>query len=177
VSENNRSLRFSHSGISLAESETIYSILGKTFHVIEEDQEFQFKDQSSLGIIKINFPLLFSAQFFELFTEGWFSIKHVLKDMRRRRGKRDLAVLLNFDGFIQDEDIFHIDIIFHMNNLSQKEFEMAIEKIEYLVDAISAELVNVQERTVPAIYAYDTIKRKWLLEPRRESETKRGVPK
>jgi hypothetical protein len=63
-----------------------------------------------------------------------------------------------------------------MNNLSQKEFEMAIEKIEYLVDAISAELVNVQERTVPAIYAYDTIKRKWLLEPRREFETKRGVP-
>ena len=162
------SLRFSHSGISLAESETIYNILNKTFHVIEEDQEFQFKDPSLLGIVKINFPLPFCDPFFELFSEGWFSMKHVLKDMRRRRGKRGLAVHFYFTGFIQNEEIFQTDIIFQINDVSQKEFEMAIEKIEYLVDAVSAELVKVQqEMTSQVTYAYDPLRRKWLLEPRR----------
>jgi hypothetical protein len=45
---------------------------------------------------------------------------------------------------------------------------MAIEKIEYLVDAVSAELVKVQqEMTSQVTYAYDPLRRKWLLEPRR----------
>jgi hypothetical protein len=162
------SLRFSHRGISLAESETIYNILNKTFHVIEENQEFQFTDPSLLGTVKINFPFPFCDPFFELFGEGWFSIVHVLKDMRRRRGKKDLAVQFYFTGFIQNEEIFHNDITFQINNVSQKEFEMAIEKIEYLVDAVSAELVKVQQGgTSPVTYVYDTLRRKWLLKPRR----------
>ncbi len=170
------SLRFSHRGISLAESETIYSILNKTFHVIEENQESQFQDPSLLGVVKISFPVPFCDPFFELFSEGWFGIKHVLKDMRRRRGKRGLAVQFYFTGFIQNEEIFHNEIIFQINEVSQKEFEMAIEKIEYLVDAVSAELVKVQrEMTSPASYAYDPSKRKWLLEPRSISfEANRG---
>ena len=56
MSNDSLSLRFLHSGISLAESETIYNILNKTFQVIEEDREFQFSDQSMQGIIKIHFP-------------------------------------------------------------------------------------------------------------------------
>ena len=161
------SLRFFHKGISLAESETIYSILNKTFHVIEENQESQFQDPSLLGVVKINFPVPFCDPFFELFSEGWFNMKQVLKDMRRRRGKRGLAVQFYFTGFIQNEEIYHIDIIFQINDVSQKEFEMAIEKIEYLVDAVPAELVNVQkEMTSPASYAYNPSRRKWLLEPR-----------
>ena len=162
------SLRFSHKGISLAESETIYNILNKTFHVIEENQEFQFKDPNMLGIVKINFPVPFCDPFFELFGEGWFSMKHVLKDMRRRRGKRGLAVQFYFTGFIQNEEIFHTDIMFQIDNLSQKEFEMAIETIEYLVDAVSAESVKVQQEGMsPVTYVYDTLRKKWLLEPRR----------
>ena len=87
---------------------------------------------------------------------------------RRRRGKRGLAVQFYFTGFIQNEEIFHTDIIFQINDVSQKEFEMAIEKIEYLVDAVSAELVKVQqEMTSQVTYAYDPLRRKWLLEPRR----------
>jgi hypothetical protein len=88
--------------------------------------------------------------------------------MRRRRGKKDLAVQFYFTGFIQNEEIFHNDITFQINNVSQKEFEMAIEKIEYLVDAVSAELVKVQQGgTSPVTYVYDTLRRKWLLKPRR----------
>jgi hypothetical protein len=162
------SLRFFHSGISLAESETIYNILNKTFHVVEEDQEFQFKDSSMLGIVKINFPVPFCDPFFELFSEVWFSLKQVLKDMKRRRGKKGLAVDFSFTGFIQNEEIYHTDIIFQINDVSQKEFEMATEKIEYLVDVVSAELFNVQrEMTSPVTYAYDPLRRKWLMEPRR----------
>ena len=108
--EINRGVRFSHTGISIAESETIYNILNKTFHV-EEDEEF-LENQNVTGGVKIDFPLPFCEQFFELFTEGWFNMKHVLKDMKRRRGKRALTVQFYFDGLIQNEKILHFDSCF-----------------------------------------------------------------
>lgn len=157
------SLRFLHSGISLAESETIYNILNTSFEVIEDDREFQFNDQSMQGIVKIHFPLPFCESFFELFAEGWFSMKNVLKDMRKRRGRRGLEVQLSFEGFIQNEEIIYTDIILQLNDTLPKEFEMAIEKIDYLVDAISAELSKIQERISPFVYVYDTTRKKWLL--------------
>jgi hypothetical protein len=145
------SLRFLHSGISLAESETIYNILNTSFEVIEDDREFQFNDQSMQGIVKIHFPLPFCESFFELFAEGWFNMKNVLKDMRKRRGRRGLEVQL------------YTDIILQLNDTLPKEFEMAIEKIDYLVDAISAELSKIQEKISPFVYIYDTTRKKWLL--------------
>ena len=172
MSDENTSLRFSHSGISLSESETIYNILNKNFQVIEDDREFQFEDQRQQGIIKIHFPFPFCEPFFELFAEGWFSMKNVLKDMRKRRGRRCLEVQLSFEGFIQNEEILHKDIILQLNDTLPKEFEMAIEKIDYLVDAISTELAKIQEKTSPFVYAYDTTRKKWLLRSYRESNMK-----
>ena len=174
MSNDSLSLRFLHSGISLAESETIYNILNKTFPVIEEDRESQFSDQRMQGIIKIHFPFPFCEPFFELFAEGWFSMKNVLKDMRKRRGRRGLTVQFYFEGFIQNEEIYHTDIIFQVNVALPKEFEMAIEKIDYLVDAISTELAKIQEKTSPFVYDYDTTRKKWLLRPRTESNTNRN---
>jgi hypothetical protein len=174
MSNESTSLRFLHSGISLAESETIYNILNKSFQVIEDDQEFQFNDQRMQGIVKIHFPLPFSESFFELFAEGWFNMKNVLKDMRRRRGRRGLAVQLSFEGFIRNEEIIHTDITLQLNDTLPKEFEMAIEKIDYLVDAISTELAKKQERTSPSIYAYDTTRKKWLLRSYQESNKSRN---
>ena len=158
--ENNRGVRFSHTGISIAESETIYNILNKTFHV-EEDEEF-LKNENVTGGVKIDFPLPFCEQFFELFTEGWFNMKHVLKDMKRRRGKRALSVQLHFDGLIQDEKILHFDLVFQLINNDQKEFEMAIEKIEYLVDTIVLELSEIMNETSLLTYTYNPLRRKWI---------------
>ena len=158
--EINRGVRFSHTGISIAESETIYNILNKTFHV-EEDEEF-LKNQNVTGGVKIDFPLPFCEQFFELFMEGWFNMKHVLKDMKRRRGKRALTVQFYFDGLIQNEKILHFDLVFQLINRDQKEFEMAIEKIEYLVDTIVLELSEIMSKTSLLIYTYDPLRRKWI---------------
>jgi hypothetical protein len=174
MSNESTSLRFLHSGISLAESETIYNILNKNFQVIEDDREYQFDDQRLQGIIKIHFPFPFCEPFFELFAEGWFSMKNVLKDMRNRRGRRGLEVQLSFEGFIQNEEIIHKDIILQLNDTLPKEFEMAIEKIDYLVDAITTELAKTQEKTSPFVYVYDTTRKKWLLRSYRESNMKRN---
>lgn len=172
MSNESTSLWFSHSGISISESETIYNILNKNFQVIEDDREFQFDGQRLQGIIKIHFPFPFCEQFFELFAEGWFSMKNVLKDMRKRRGRRGLEVQLSFEGIIQNEEIIHKDIILQLNDTLPNEFEMAIEKIDYLVDAISTELAKIQEKTPPSVYAYDTTRKKWLLRSYQESNMK-----
>jgi hypothetical protein len=174
MSNESTSLRFLHSGISLAESETIYSILNKNFQVIEDDREYQFDDQRLQGIIKIHFPFPFCEPFFELFADGWFSMKNVLKDMRKRRGRRGLVVQLSFDGFIQNEEIIHKDIILQLNHTLPKEFEMAIEKIDYLVDAIATELAKTQEKTSPFVYVYNTTRKKWLLRTYREPNMNRN---
>ncbi len=162
VSENDANLRFSHIGISLSESETIYNILNKTFRVVEDDQESQFSEEGLQGTIKIDFPLPFCEPFFQLFAEGWFSMKQVLKDMRKRRGKTGLELQIYFAGFIQDNEIFHTKILFQMADLSPKEFEMAIEKIDYIVDIILAELVKIQNTHTTVIYFYDILRRKWV---------------
>jgi hypothetical protein len=162
MQESGRSVRFSHIGISLAESETIYSILNGTFHVLEDDQEYLFSDQSIAGTVKFSFPYPFSDSFFELFAEGWFKLKHVLKDMKRRRGNKDLVIQFYFDGLVQDEGIVHFGLLFQLSNLNQKEFEMGLEKIEYHVDTITTELSKMPERGSQSIYSYNPLRRKWI---------------
>jgi hypothetical protein len=154
-------VRFSHVGISLAESETIYGILNGTFHVLEEDQENFFNDTSAVGSIKFSFPYPFSDPFFDLFSEGWYQIKHVLKDMKRRRNK-DLEVQFHFDGLLRDEGVVHFGLIFQLKNLNQHEFEMAIEKIEYQVDTITMELFKKREAGPTYTYTYNVAKRRWI---------------
>ena len=162
MQESDRSVRFSHIGISLAESETIYSILNGTFHVLEDDQEYLFSDQSIAGTVKFSFPFPFSDSFFELFADGWFKLKRVLTDMKRRRGNKDLVIQFYFDGLIQDEGIVHFGLLFQLSNLNQKEFEIGLEKIEYHVDIIAAELSKMPERGSQYIYLYNPFRRKWI---------------
>jgi hypothetical protein len=166
------SLRFSHSGLSIPESETIYNILNKNFKVIEDDREFLFDDPTKQGIIKIHFPFPFCEPFFELFAEEWFSMKNVLKDMRKRRGRSGLKIQLSFEGIIENEEIIHKDVVLQLSDTLPKEFDMAIEKIDYLVDAISTELAKIQERPSPFVYVYDTGRKKWLLRSCGESNKK-----
>jgi hypothetical protein len=166
------SLRFSHSGLSIPESETIYNILNKNFKVIEDDREFLFDDPTKQGIIKIHFPFPFCEPFFELFTEEWFNMKNVLKDMRKRRGRSGLKIQLSFEGIVENEEIIHKDVVLQLSDTLPKEFDMAIEKIDYLVDAISTELAKIQERPSPFVYVYDTGRKKWLLRSCGESNKK-----
>jgi hypothetical protein len=153
---------FSHIGISLAESETIFGILNSVFHVMEEDLEDLFNDQSVPAGVKLSFPYPFSDAFFELFAEGWFQIKHVLKDMRRRRGNREFRVQFSFDSFLRDKEIVHAGLVFKLKNLSQREFEMGLEKIEYQVDMVTMESSGRSEGGDPYTYVYNPLRRKWM---------------
>ena len=60
--------------------------------------------------------------------------KKVLKEMTRRRGKRDIKIVFNFCGNTDDSPA---RVRFTLKGRNGREFEIAIEKIEYMVDIIS----------------------------------------
>jgi hypothetical protein len=130
--------------------------------VIEEDLEALFTERSVAGRVKLSFPYPFSDAFFELFAEGWFEIKHVLKDMKKRRGKTEFEVQFYFDGFLRNEVIAPVDIIFKLMNLIQREFEMALEKIEYQVEIVTMESSGKPPGGAPYTFTYDRLRRKWI---------------
>lgn len=163
-------ISFRHYGLSLGEMETIYSML-LDISCVEEEQ-ISYNDLSSyLGIkneldnlyatlIMIEFPFMYGENFFKLFSfEKWHSLKSILKEIKRRRNKKSTSVFMYFYGL---EPYENISIIFSMNNLTKRSFEMAIEKIEYLVDIIPIQLNSIPENSFQIIYSYDDSNFKWI---------------
>ena len=163
-------ISFRHYGLSLGEMETIYSML-LDISCVEEEQ-ISYNDLSSyLGIkneldnlyatlIMIEFPFMYGENFFKFFSfEKWHSLKSILKEIKRRRNKKSTSVFMYFYGL---EPYENISIIFSMNNLTKRSFEMAIEKIEYLVDIIPIQLNSIPENSFQIIYSYDDSNFKWI---------------
>ncbi len=164
------SISFRHYGLSLGEMETIYSLLLGFSHV--EEKQISYNDLSSyLGyqneldnlyatLIIIEFPFTYGENFFKLFTfEKWDSLKSILKEIKRRRNKKLTSLIMYFYGLEQNEDV---SIIFSMNNLTKRNFEMAVEKIEYLLDIVSIQLNTIPENSFQIIYSYDDSTFKWI---------------
>ena len=78
-------------------------------------------------MVEIGFPVSYDDSFFSWFSvERWFKIKEVLKEMARRRGKRDIKIVFHFCG---NTDNSPASVRFILKgNLG--EFEIAIEKID-----------------------------------------------
>jgi len=111
-------------------------------------------------LINIEFPYLFGENFFQIFTfERWYSLKSILKEIKRRRNRKSASLIIYFDGLEQNKDI---SVIFSMNNLSKRNFEMAIEKIEYLVDIIPIQLNSIPQNSFQIVYSYDESTFKWI---------------
>lgn len=165
-----RSISFRHYGLSLGEIETIYSMLINVSYV--EEEQISYNDLSAYvgnqneldnlytTLINIEFPYLFGENFFQTFTfERWYSLKSILKEIKRRRNRKSASLIIYFDGLEQNKDI---SIIFSMNNLSKRNFEMAIEKIEYLVDIIPIQLNSIPQNSFQIVYSYDESTFKWI---------------
>lgn len=163
-------ISFRHYGLSLGEMETIYSML-LDISCVEEEQ-ISYNDLSSyLGIkneldnlyatlIMIEFPFMYGENFFKLFSfEKWHSLKSILKEIKRRRNKKSTYFFMYFYGL---EPYENISIIFSMKSLTKRSFEMAIEKIEYLVDIIPIQLNSIPENSFQIIYSYDDSNFKWI---------------
>jgi hypothetical protein len=149
--------KFRYYGIAPFEIEVIYDILSSSFEVYEE--QLAIDDNQYVSMVEIEFPLPFSESFFQFFTmERWYKMKGIIKEMKRRRGKKGVKAFLCFFG-IAPEIKSHL--VFSLMNKNNRQFEMGIEKIEYLVDILSMQLGTLPADVEDITYSYDEITFKW----------------
>lgn len=149
--------KFRHYGIAIFEIEVIYSILRGSFEVLEE--QIPVDDTQFVSMVEIEFPTPFGESFFQFFTmEKWYKIKSFIKEMKRRRGKKGIKVFLCFYGIVPG---IKSHLVFSLMNKSNRQFEMSIEKIEYLVDIIPMQLGTLPANIEKIIYFYDEVSFKW----------------
>jgi hypothetical protein len=150
--------KFRYYGLAPFEIEVIYTALKGSFDIWEEQLPI---DESSqyVSMVEIEFPVPFSESFFQFFTmERWYRIKGIIKEMKRRRGKKGIKAFLNFCGIMSE---IKSQLIFSLTNKSNRQFEMGIEKIEYLVDIIPLQLGALPPNIKEITYSYDEVNFRW----------------
>jgi len=147
---------FYHYGISPWEIEVIYDTLRRSFEV--EEKQMQPDDPQYVSMIEIWFPARFGESFFQDFTmDSWFKIKGVIKDVKRRRGRKGLKVFIRFASYGGES----VDLIFPLLSKGDRQFEMGIEKIEYLVDIVPVQLKTIPPKAEEIWYSYDEASFRW----------------
>ena len=99
--------------------------------------------------------------------ESWFKVKGVLKDVKRRRGRKGLKVFIKFAG--------SPSITFPLGHKDDRRFEMGIEKLEYLVDIVPAQLKSLPPHTEEVLFAFDDAAYKWGPSVARDSHDRNYV--
>ena len=138
---------FYHYGISPWEIEVIYDTLNRSFEV--EEKQLPPDDPQYVSMIEIGFPVPYSETFFqqEFTMDSWFKIKGVIKDVKKRRGRKSIKAFIRFAGFGNNKKI---GIVFPLQSKGDRQFEMGIEKIE-LIPPGAEEIW----------YLYDELSYKW----------------
>lgn len=150
---------FRYSGISTSETEVIYTSLSNVFPVYEELVATD-PNSSYVSFVEIQFPVPYGDSFFQLIgTYRWNNIKGVLKEMKHRRGRKGLKVLLSFNGISVDPNL---DLVFSIVIDKGSEFDNAIEKIEYLGDIIPFQIQSLPRTSNKIIYLYDETCSRWM---------------
>ena len=149
---------FYHYGISPWEIEVIYNTLNRSFEV--EENQLPPDDPQYVSMIEIGFPVRFNETFFqqEFTMDSWFKIKGVIKDVKKRRGRKNIKAFIRFAGFGSNEKI---GIVFPLQSKGDRQFEMGIEKIEYLVDIVPVQLQLIPPGAEEIWYLYDEASSKW----------------
>jgi hypothetical protein len=149
---------FHHYGISPWEIEVIYDTLNRSFGV--EEKQLQPDDPQYVSMLEIGFPVPYSETFFlqEFTMDSWFKIKGIVKDVKKRRGRKGIKAFIRFAGF---ENNKKIGIVFPLQSKGDRQFEMGIEKIEYLVDIIPVQLQLIPPDAEEIWYLYDEASSKW----------------
>ena len=166
-------------GISPWEIEVIYNIFNEKFEVIQDvtERNEYFKGWNAgsreefVSALTITIPLPFSEEFFKWFEfRAWDKVKHIIKEMKRRRGNRK-AIMIQIlfgcwvDGQMSIPD--HPNVQFVINSNESHDFNSAIEKIDFMVELLPYHLNHrsVKEigRTTQVTYRYDTHSGKWYV--------------
>ncbi|HEX7033125.1 MAG TPA: hypothetical protein VF172_09010 [Nitrososphaera sp.] len=157
MSQTTATATFQHYGISPWEIEVIYDTLKRAFEV--EEKQLQPDDPQYVSMLEIRFPLRYGELFFQEFTmESWFKIKGVIKEIKRRRGRKGLKAFVRFAGFDNDQAV---DVVFPLLSKSDRPFEMGIEKIEYMVDIVPVQLKVIPPKAEEIWYSYDEATFRW----------------
>jgi len=149
---------FYHYGISPWEIEVIYDTLSRSFGV--EEKQLPPDDPQYVSMVEIKFPIPYNETFFqqELLVDIWSKTKGIIKDIKRRRGRKGIKALIKFAGF---GDNNKMGIVFPLQSKGDRQFEMSIEKIEYLADIVSIQLQSIPPDTEEIWYLYDETSNKW----------------
>src|SRR5918997_3448031 len=152
---------FYHYGISPWEIEVIYDTLNRSFEV--EENQLPPDDPQYVSMIEIGFPVPYTEAFFqqEFTMDSWFKIKGVIKDVKKRRGRKGIKAFIRFAGFGNNNNNNKIGIVFPLQSKGDRQFEMGIEKIEYLVDIVPVQLQVIPPDTEEIWYLYDEASSKW----------------
>lgn len=164
------SVYFRFYDLAIGEQEVIYTLLGKTFYVIEEKLSFDDMESQlpnflsitdySITFVELSFPVKFNNYLFQTISvEHWNSIKNIIKEIKHRRGNKPVICIFKFKGNTNQTDF---NIIFSITNSSVHSFEIAIEKVEYLVDIVPTQLSSLPPNTIEVFYLYDESSSKWV---------------
>ncbi len=152
---------FYHYGISPWEIEVIYDTLNRSFEV--EEKQLSPDDRQYVSMVEIRFPIPYNEAFFqqEFTMDSWFKIKGVIKDVKKRRGRKGIKVFIRFAGFGYNNNTTKIAVVFPLMSKGDRQFEMGIEKIEYLVDIVPIQLQLIPPGAEEIWYLYDEASFKW----------------
>ncbi|MEM3160745.1 MAG: hypothetical protein QXJ74_08175 [Nitrososphaera sp.] len=147
---------FRYYAISPWETETLYDTLKRSFEVKEE--ELRPDDTSYVSMVEISFPVMYGESFFQEFSmDSWHKVKEILKNMKRRRGKKGVKTYVRFAGFGDTP----VPLVFPLLSKGDRQYEMGIEKLEYLVDIVPLQLKTVPAGAEEVLYSYDEATFKW----------------
>lgn len=148
--------KLEHYGVSPYELEALYSSLARFSGVDEKE----LHDSEYLSMLNIEFPVPYDDNFFQSFGfDNWQRIKHIFKEMKRRRGKKDFKLSLSFSGSTESDS----KLIFSLTGDIGAQFEYAIEKIAHMVDSINMKIKNLETNRHVMSYTYDAATMKWVL--------------
>ena len=146
---------FAHYGVAPFEVEALYSILNGVFSVKESEAE-RPEDDDYACMIEINFPIAFNESFFATIgRKRWSMITFLMKEMRRRTGKKGVRFAMHFAG----TPTLSFNIEMHDENL----FEFALEKLEILNELVA---LQIDSKKLPndvseVYYEFDIVGTKW----------------
>jgi ubiquinone/menaquinone biosynthesis C-methylase UbiE len=119
------------------------------------------EESEYVSLLNIEFPVAYDEYFFQSFGfDNWQKIKYVLKEMKRRRGRKRFKITLSFCGISTD---INSKLVFSLTSEIGPQFEYAIEKIEHIIDTIHVEIKNLESKRQSMSYTYDAIAMKWVL--------------
>jgi len=137
--------------------EVLYGLFNNKFKIIQE--ETTQIDTNFVSELIITIPVQFSEEFFKWFEfRAWERVKHIIKEMKRRRGKGNAIIVeILFTG--------NPNVRFVTDLNENHNFNSAIEKIDFVVELLPYHLNdnNIPNNLSEAVYKYDIESGKWRL--------------